>query len=200
MKRHNYISVISKTVPGFIAGLSLFVTSCSPNNRYAVYQYDNGDDYFSEGLQRIVDKYGKFGFRDSFGATVIAPQYAFAFPFKDGYAKVTDIGHLEAVDKRGEYHQWESDSWYYIDTTGTKHPELIKIAGQIKSTVDGRFLQDAIVTNNRTGNNSLSDALGRFSMLCENGDSLTISYAGLISQTIPVNPADSTEWNISMYR
>ena len=83
MKRHHYISVISKTVPGFIAGLSLFVTSCSPNNRYAVYQYDNGDDYFSEGLQRIVDKYGKIGFR-----IALRPSSNNMLHFFKGYAKV----------------------------------------------------------------------------------------------------------------
>lgn len=198
MKRTNYISIISKSVLGVIMGLSLFVTACSPREKYAVYQYDNGDDYFSEGLQRIVDKDGKIGFRDSIGKIVIPPRYAFAFPFKEGYAKVTDTGHREAVDKRGEYHQWISDSWYYIDKAGTKHPELIKIDGQIKSSADGSPLQDAVVTNNRTGKRSLSDAIGRFSVLCETGDSLNISYVGLVSQTIPVYPEDSIQWNISM--
>ena len=198
MKRPNYISVILKVLLCIFIGLSLFVSACSPSEKYEVYQYDNGDDYFSEGLQRIVDKDGKIGFRDSIGKIVIQPRYAFAFPFNEGYAKVTDTGHSEAVDKRGEYHQWISDSWYYIDTTGTKHPELIKIAGQIKSSADGSPLQDAVVTNNRTGKSSLSDAIGRFSVLCVTGDSLNISYVGLISQTIPVNPEDSTEWKISM--
>lgn len=198
MKRPNYISVISKATLCIIIGLSLFVSACSPSEKYEVYQYDNGDDYFSEGLQRIVDKDGKIGFRDSIGKIVIRPRYAFAFPFNEGYAKVTDTGHSEAVDKRGEYHQWISDSWYYIDKAGTKHPELIAISGHIKSSVDGSSLQGAIVTNNRTGKSSLSDVLGRFSVLCEKGDMLNISYVALISQTIPVNPADSTEWKISM--
>lgn len=198
MKHPNYISVISRIVLCIIIGLSLFVSACSSSDKYAVYQHDNGDDYFSEGLQRIVDKDGKIGFRDSIGKIVIPPRYAFAFPFKEGYAKVTDTGHREAVDQHGEYHQWISDSWYFIDKTGTIHPELIKIVGQIKSSVDGSPLQGAIVTNNRTGKSSLSDALGRFSVLCETGDSLNISYVGLISQTVPVNPADSTEWKISL--
>lgn len=74
------------------------------------YHYDNGDDYFCEGLQRIVDKDGKIGFRDSMGNMAISPQFAFVFPFKDGYAKVTESGHSEAVDEAGEYHQWISDS------------------------------------------------------------------------------------------
>ncbi len=126
MKRPNNISVISKAVLCIIIGLSLFVSACSPSDKYAVYQYDNGDDYFSEGLQRIVDKDGKIGFRDSIGKIVISPRYAFAFPFKDGYAKVTDTGHMEAVDNTGEYHRWVSDSWYYIDKTGTKRHEALQ--------------------------------------------------------------------------
>lgn len=198
MKHRISASFMPIAVSGIIAGLSFFVIACSPSDKYAVYKYDNGDDYFSEGLQRVVDKDGKIGFRDSIGKIVIPSRYAFAFPFKEGYAKVTDTGHSEAVDKRGEYHQWISDSWYYIDKAGIKHPELIKINGQIKSSVDGSPLHGAVVTNNRTGKSSLSDVLGRFSVLCEKGDMLNISYVALISQTIPVNPEDSTEWNISM--
>lgn len=198
MKHPGSISFIFKALLGVISGLSFFVTACSPNHKYVAFQYDNGDDYFSEGLQRIVGRDGKIGFRDSLGKIVIPPRYAFAFPFKDGYAKVTDTGHLEAVDKHGEYHQWTSDSWYYIDKAGATHPELINIVGQIKSSVDGSPLQYAVVTDNLTGKSSLSDALGRFSVLCETGDSLSISYVGFITQTVPVNPADSTEWNISM--
>lgn len=198
MKHFNSTSLISNAILGVIAGLSFFVVACKSTDKYAVYHYDNGDDYISDGLQRIVDKDGKIGFRDSIGNIMITPQFAFAFPFKKGYAKVTYTGHSEAVDKNGEYHRWVSDSWYYINKAGTIHPELIEIIGQVKSATDGDFLKDAIVTNNRTGKSSLSDALGRFSVLCVTGDSLHISYVGLISQTIPVNPEDSTEWNISM--
>lgn len=74
----------------------------------------------------------------------------------------------------------------------------IEISGRIIDAVDGSPLKDAIITNHRTENNVLSDSLGRFSVHCEKGDSLSISYVGLITQTIPVNPEDSTEWNISM--
>lgn len=123
MKHRSNRSFISKTILGIITGLSFLVLACSTGDQFTVYQYDNGDDYFSEGLQRIVDKDGKIGFRDSIGKVIIPPQYAFAFPFKDGYAKVTDSGRLEAVDKSGEHHRWVSDSWYYVDKAGTKHPE-----------------------------------------------------------------------------
>lgn len=198
MKRLNNISFASRAMCVGIVILTMLATACKSGCKYVVYQYDNGDDYFCEGLQRIVDQNGKIGFRDSLGNIAVSPQFAFAFPFKDGYAKVTESGHMEAVDKAGEYNRWVSDSWYYIDNVGKKHPELIEICGTVGFSDNTKLLKDVIITNNRTGKSSLSDALGRFSVFCETGDSLNISYVGLISQTIQVNPADSTEWKISM--
>lgn len=198
MRNFYFISSISATILAVIAGMSFFFVACGSAGSVSAYKYDNGDDYFSDGLQRIVDKDGRIGFRDSVGKIVIAPQYAFAFPFKDGYAKVTDSGHQEAVDKRGEYHRWVSDSWYYIDTDGTKHPELIEIRGIVKFSDNDDLLKGAFIINNRTGKIALSDSHGQFKMLCENGDSLTISYVALITQTIPVNSKDSTTWMVSM--
>lgn len=74
----------------------------------------------------------------------------------------------------------------------------VEISGRITDEASSLPLKDVILTNNRTGRSALSDSLGRFKVLCEKGDSLNISYVGLISQTIPVNPEDSTIWNISM--
>lgn len=199
MKYPNSISFVSRMVLGIIAGLSFLVVACKSDESFSTYQYDNGDDYFSDGLQRIVDRDGKIGFRDSIGDIVIRPQFAFAFPFHDGYAKVSDSGYMEDVDGTGEYHNWISDSWYYIDKTGTKHPELLEITGHVKSLADDDFLQYAIVTNSRTGESVLSNSFGRFRVLCEKGDSLRISYVGYIPQNIPVNPSDSVEWNIAMH-
>lgn len=198
MKRINNISFASRAMCMGIVILTMFATACKSGRKYAVYHYDNGDDYFCEGLQRIVDQNGKIGFRDSTGNMAIAPQFAFAFPFKDGYAKVTESGHLEAVDNTGEYNLWVSDSWYYIDKVGKKHPELMEICGTVVLAGNAELLKEAIITNNRTEKRVLSNSLGRFRVLCENGDSLSISYVGLVTQTIPVNPDDSTEWNISM--
>lgn len=49
--------------------------------------YDNGPDYFEEGLARFVSK-GKMGFHDQALKIQIPARYDFAFPFVDGYAKV----------------------------------------------------------------------------------------------------------------
>ncbi len=85
------------------------------------FQYDNGDDYVSDGRYRIVDKDGKIGYATEDNAVIISPRFAFGFPFKNGRAKVTDSGHLEEVKgSNGEYHYWESESWYWIDKMGNR--------------------------------------------------------------------------------
>lgn len=85
------------------------------------YQYDNGDDYVSDGHYRIVDGDGKIGYATANNAVVISPRFAFGFPFKNGRAKVTDSGHLEEVKGSDrEYHYWVSDNWYWIDKMGNR--------------------------------------------------------------------------------
>lgn len=74
----------------------------------------------------------------------------------------------------------------------------IEISGTVIDMVNGAALKDAIITNNRTGKSALSDAQGRFHTFGEDGDSLKISYVGFVTQNIPVNPSDSTDWKISM--
>ena len=85
------------------------------------YQYDNGDDYVSDGCYRIVDKDGKIGYAAETHEVIIPPRFAFGYPFKNGRAKVTDTGHLEEVEgSNGEYHHWQSNDWYWIDKTGNR--------------------------------------------------------------------------------
>lgn len=55
------------------------------NFLYRPFLYDNGADYFSEGLRRFVEN-GKVGFVDRNGSVVITPQSDFASPFNFGYA------------------------------------------------------------------------------------------------------------------
>lgn len=86
---------------------------------YYIYQYENGDDYVREGLFRIIDRNGLFGFANEQGIVVIKPQFFFAFPFEGGKAKVTLRGSFEKV---GEHYKVNSDSWFYID----KNSNIIK--------------------------------------------------------------------------
>lgn len=91
------------------------------NTKYRAFQFDNGDDYISDGLYRIVDERGRIGYADEKGNTVITPRFACGFPFENGKAKVSDSGQEQEVEgSRGEYHYWESDDWYYIDKSGRK--------------------------------------------------------------------------------
>lgn len=99
----------------------LMLCSCGSARHYAAFQYDNGDDYVSEGLYRIVDRKGRIGYADETGKTVIRPRFAFGYPFEGGKAKVTDSGERKEVAGSGSEHwYWESDDWYYIDKQGNR--------------------------------------------------------------------------------
>ena len=82
---------------------------------YEVFPYDNGPDYASEGLIRIV-KNGKIGYADAKTYTiVITPQFDCAFPFENGKAKVSN--QCKTI-KDGEHSIWTSDAWQYVDKKG----------------------------------------------------------------------------------
>ena len=51
---------------------------------FEVYNVDNGPDYVSDGLFRIVGKDDKVGFADTCGAVVIPPVFSYANPFLNG--------------------------------------------------------------------------------------------------------------------
>jgi len=81
---------------------------------FEVYKYDNGPDYISDGLFRIL-KNGKIGFANINGTIVIEPRFSCAYPFKNGKAKVS----LDCKQITGNEHsRWESDNWFYIDLKG----------------------------------------------------------------------------------
>lgn len=83
---------------------------------FYVFEYDNGPDYVQEGLFRIMDEKGLIGFADTSGNVIIKPQFKFAFPFKDGKARVTLKGERKEVsESNGEKFYWESDEWFYIN-------------------------------------------------------------------------------------
>lgn len=83
---------------------------------FEVFAYDNGPDYPQNGLFRIM-RNGKIGYANLRGKEVIPPQYACAYPFENGIAKVS----MQCTQKpNGEHTEWQSNSWYYIDTNGKK--------------------------------------------------------------------------------
>lgn len=72
--------------------------------------YDNGPDYFEEGLARFVTK-GKMGFHDQSLKIWIPARYDFAFPFVDGKAKV---GMDCKLIPHGEHHSVHCQHWENI--------------------------------------------------------------------------------------
>ncbi len=82
---------------------------------YDIFIYDNGPDYASEGLFRVI-KNGKIGYANAKTyALVIEPQFDCAFPFENGKAKVSK--QCQSI-KIGEYTEWQSDNWKFIDKKG----------------------------------------------------------------------------------
>nr|WP_295870624.1 WG repeat-containing protein [uncultured Chitinophaga sp.] len=71
---------------------------------YYPLSYDNGPDYWEEGLRRYVDN-GKVGFADKSGNKILPAKWDFASPFNYGYAVVYEGGWVKHYDSGGE-HWW----------------------------------------------------------------------------------------------
>lgn len=85
------------------------------NEMYEVFPFDNGPDYPSEGLFRILEK-GKIGYADAVtGDVVVKPKYDCAMPFDGGKAQVSNSCSTEM---QGEHKSWKSEDWVWIDKTG----------------------------------------------------------------------------------
>ena len=85
------------------------------NIMYEIFPFDNGPDYPSEGLFRMVEN-NKIGYADSItGKVVIKPQFDCAEPFENGVAKVSNDCKTQT---EGEHSFWLSDHWFYIDKKG----------------------------------------------------------------------------------
>lgn len=107
---HNYATVLD-SLQGWIA---------IDKNDFPLYQifvYDNGPDYESEGLFRIViDEL--IGYADyKTGMVVIPPQFRCAYPFEGESAKVA----VNCTKIPSEDHFiWQSDYWYFINKQGKR--------------------------------------------------------------------------------
>lgn len=90
------------------------------NVLFEIFPFDNGPDIPSEGFFRIIKK-GKIGYANSKGQIIIDAQYDCAYPFNNGFAKVSK--DCEEI-KEGEHFRW-SGEWFYIDTLGNRITEDI---------------------------------------------------------------------------
>lgn len=83
---------------------------------YKVFPFDNGPDYASEGLFRIISN-NKIGYADeATGKIIVKPQFDCAFPFQNGVAKVGMNCNTYADD--AAHHTWTTDKWLYINKRG----------------------------------------------------------------------------------
>jgi hypothetical protein len=80
-----------------------------------VLPFDNGADYFVEGLARTV-RNGKIGFIDESLNVVISPAWDFAFPFEKGTAVVCEDCTFRRV--ANEHEEVVGGRWGVIDTRG----------------------------------------------------------------------------------
>lgn len=80
--------------------------------------FDNGPDYFVEGLARFVQQ-GKMGFFNEKGEIIIPAQFDFVWPFSEGTANFC-MGCKE-VPFDGEHHMVTGGQWGKID----KHGKII---------------------------------------------------------------------------
>ena len=74
----------------------------------------------------------------------------------------------------------------------------IEVTGRVFNEDDGSPLCQAFITDNRTGITVLSDTDGFFSIEIEEGDSVNISYIGMIAKNIVANRNDSVHWNVGL--
>lgn len=95
---------------------NLIAIDKNENVLFGVFWYDNGPDYISDGLFRIL-KDEKIGYANEKGQIIIEAQFKCAFPFKNGIAKVSNDCSSQ---QDHEYTKWISDNWFFIDKSGTR--------------------------------------------------------------------------------
>lgn len=78
--------------------------------------YDNGPDYFVEGLTRCVEN-DKIGFADRRGKVVITPQWDWVSPFQYGYA-------------------WACKDCYLDYSRDAEHPDILFRSGASRVVID----------------------------------------------------------------
>lgn len=88
-------------------------------NYLPVIHYDNGPDWFVEGLVRSRQQ-GKIGYWDDNFRNRIAPQYDYASQFKDGRALVCKGCKAQ---RNGDRVELVGGEWFYIDKHGNRVSE-----------------------------------------------------------------------------
>jgi hypothetical protein len=91
------------------------------------FYYDNGADYFVEGLARTT-RDGRIGFVNSELVEVVSPRWDFAEPFAGGFARVC-AGCVE--ERKGEHSVMVAGTWGFIDRTGRVVVQVVHDRGEL---------------------------------------------------------------------
>ena len=107
---------------------------------FEVYKIDNGPDYISDGMFRIVGSDSKVGFADTCGIIVIPPIFSYATPFRDGEAEVTFEGENQ---KQGEHQYWKSNHWFLMKKPTSKETPIDSMSKITEiSTIDTLTMEE----------------------------------------------------------
>lgn len=105
------------------------------NFLYRPFFYDNGADYFNEGLRRFV-KNGKVGFVDRNGKIVIEAKHDFISFFEYGYAVFCDGCDWEKTED--EHKAMIGGTWGVMNTKGETVKPVVKSSDKDKE-IQGKF-------------------------------------------------------------
>jgi len=133
----------------FVEGKVFYVSKDGTSAR--VHYFDNGADYFVEGLTRTISK-GKYGFMDDKLNVVIKPVYDFVFPFEKGLAVVC-IGCSFLQD--GDHTMVSGGKWGAINKKG----EIVYPVIYTKEKLYKKFMNTLNHTNSADAKSGAADKL-----------------------------------------
>lgn len=98
----------------FEENLGFVAVDKNENTLFIIMNYDNGPDYVSENLIRIIDT-NKIGFADLNANVIIPPSFDFALPFQDGLSAVCKGCKVE---KENEHSKIIGGKWGFVNKSG----------------------------------------------------------------------------------
>ncbi|UZT98873.1 WG repeat-containing protein [Chryseobacterium fluminis] len=124
-----------------------FVYDRKGNFLYRPFFYDNGADYFSEGVRRFV-KNGKVGFVDRNGTVIIEAGHDFVSPFNYGYAVFCDGCDWEKTED--EHKAIVGGKWGVMNGKGETAEPVEKSVNTIE--VEGQHFPDPFLYSEKEKN------------------------------------------------
>ena len=98
----------------FIEGDGFVALDKTGKKLFTIFTYDNGPDYTSEGLFRIIEN-NKIGYSNEQGQIIIQPKFDAALPFQNELAGFC----LECSHQAdGDHSFWSGGKWGFINKTG----------------------------------------------------------------------------------